>query len=147
MEEIRWSNNSSNVNLKSLCRIRKWSRVDLTGIRPGRRSSSLSTPRTPSQSKATWMLTAPRWAILQSVTYFCTKLKCFPFQPNDYFFLLLQLDIHVVFEGEKEFEQKISLWGVSRASHFSLEEQFILKLSFNKPLLSHPPLPAGDWCE
>lgn len=27
-----------------------------------------------------------------------------------------QLNIHVIFEGEKEFEQKISLWGVSTAS-------------------------------
>lgn len=30
--------------------------------------------------------------------------------------LFLQLNIHVIFEGEKEFEQKISLWGVSAAS-------------------------------
>lgn len=28
-------------------------------------------------------------------------------------FFGLQLNVHVVFEGEKEFEQKISLWGVS----------------------------------
>lgn len=33
------------------------------------------------------------------------------------FFFVLQLHVHVVFEGEKEFEQQISLWGVSeRAS-------------------------------
>lgn len=29
------------------------------------------------------------------------------------FAFLLQLDIHIIFDGEKEFEQKISLWGVS----------------------------------
>lgn len=29
------------------------------------------------------------------------------------FRFVLQLNIHVVFEGEKEFEQKINLWGVS----------------------------------
>lgn len=27
-----------------------------------------------------------------------------------------QVNIHVIFDGEKEFEQKISLWGVSTAS-------------------------------
>lgn len=38
------------------------------------------------------------------------------FQPNAYLFFPLQLNIHVIFEGEKEFEQKISLWGVSAAT-------------------------------
>lgn len=48
---------------------------------------------------------------------FCPSLRCFvSFQPNVCFHFLLQLDIHIIFEGEKEFVQKIRLWGVSRAS-------------------------------
>lgn len=55
----------------------------------------------------------------------CPYLHCLVF----HWFLLklilissypFQLNIHVIFEGEKEFEQKISLWGVSTASSWAI---------------------------
>lgn len=109
-----------NCYLNSPSRIRKWSRVDLTGTRPALRSSSLSMPKTPSQSWATWTQTAPRWEILQVHSGISAHVLMLFFS-SSWLFLSLQLNIHVIFEGEKEFEQKISLWGVSTASLKALD--------------------------
>lgn len=41
------------------------------------------------------------------------------------FAFLLQLDIHIIFDGEKEFEQKISLWGVSLIYYYVISLHYI----------------------
>jgi len=105
--------------VKSPRRVRKWFRVGLTGTRRGRRSSSPSMPRTPSRSCATWRPTAPRSAagsFCRGISVIETaELRIVLFSKiHVYLSFVLQLDIHVTFEGEKEFVQKISLWGVSK---------------------------------
>lgn len=50
---------------------------------------------------------------------------------------LLQLDIHITFDGDKEFEQKIILWGVSTKIHASqnLFYMYNIMLTMNIPSL------------
>lgn len=41
------------------------------------------------------------------------------------FAFLLQLNIHIIFDGEKKFEQKISLWGVSLIYYYVISLYYI----------------------
>ncbi len=112
------------------CRVRKWLHVDLIGTRQEVMWPCPSMQRTRTLSSVLWKRTAPRWVYMCFYFEVCSRLLFLVALSRDivYYFsvivlfdewcvMYLQLKIHLNFEGDKEFELKMNLWGVSIINH------------------------------